>query len=91
MDGVSKNPDGTDGLWTKKMFTVKALQSYFGHNATYAGSSIHFITHEVDFGPVLGRCFEKIEQGDTVESLYARLKMKENQLYVDVLTNLCSK
>lgn len=91
MDGVVKNPDGTDALWTKKMFTEKALQSFFDNHATYAGSSIHFITHEVDFGPVLGRCFEKIRKGDTVESLYTRLKKKENQLYVDVLAKLCKE
>lgn len=89
MDGVVKNPDGTDALWTKKMFTEKALQNYFDNKATYAGSSIHFLTHEVDFGPVLGRCFEKIQPRDTVESLYARLKVKENQLYVEVLSKLC--
>lgn len=89
IDGVVKNPDGTDALWTKKMFTVKALQNFFDNKATYAGSSIHFLTHEVDFGPVLGRCFEKIEAGDTVESLYARLKVKENQLYMEVLERLC--
>src|SRR3989344_3516849 len=77
MDGVVKNPDESDALWTKKMFTEKALQSYLDNKATYAGSSIHFITHEVDFGPVLGRCFEKIQPGDTVESLYSRLKVKE--------------
>ena len=86
-----KNPDGTDALWTKKMFTDKALQNYLDNKATYAGSSIHFITHEVDFGPVLGRVFEKIELGDTVESLYKRLKVKENQLYVDVLAKLCQE
>jgi len=91
MDGVVKNPDETDALWTKKMFTEKALQSYLDNKATYAGSSIHFITHEVDFGPVLGRCFEKIQPGDTVESLYSRLKVKENQLYVDVLEGICNE
>lgn len=91
MNGVVKNPDGTDALWTKKMFTEKALQSYLDDKATYAGSSIHFITHEVDFGPVLGRCFEKIQPNDTVESLYKRLKIKENQLYVDVLAKLCQE
>lgn len=91
MDWVVKNPDETDALWTKKMFTEKALQSYLDNKATYAGSSIHFITHEVDFGPVLGRCFEKIQPGDTVESLYSRLKVKENQLYVDVLEGICNE
>jgi len=45
---------------------------------------------EFDFGPVLGRCFEQINDDDTVESLYARLKAKENQLYVDVLAKLTS-
>lgn len=88
LDGVVKNPDGTQGLWNKKMFTTKALQNFFDLKATYAGSTIHFLTDEVDFGPVLGRCFEKIQPGDTVDSLYARLKVKENQLYIDVLERL---
>lgn len=90
ISGVVKNPDGTDALWTKKMFTEKAVQKYFDEGVTYAGSSIHFITHEIDFGPVLGRCFEKIKKNDTVDSLYTRLKKKENKLYVDVLAKLCA-
>lgn len=91
LNGVVENPDGTPGLWNKKMFTTKALQNYFDNKSTFAGSSIHFLTKEVDFGPVLGRCFEKIEEGDTVESLYKRLKVKENQLYIDVLAKLCQE
>lgn len=91
LNGVVKNPDGTDGLWNKGKFTEKALQNFFDKKATYAGSSIHFLTDEFDFGPVLGKTFEKIEADDTVESLYMRLKKKENQLYVDVLKNLCNR
>lgn len=86
--GVVENPDATIGLWNKKMFSTKALQNYFDNHATYAGSTIHFLSDEVDFGPVLGRCFEKILPKDTVESLYQRLKVKENKLYVDVLSKL---
>lgn len=89
IEGSVKNPDGSDGLWNRRMFTTKALQNFLENSATYAGSSIHIITYEVDFGPVLGRCFEKILPGDTVESLYAKLKNKENRLYVDVLAKLC--
>ncbi|MFA6256908.1 MAG: formyltransferase family protein [Candidatus Paceibacterota bacterium] len=88
IDGTVKNPDGTDALWNKGKFTTKAIQNFIDQKATYAGSSIHFLTSEFDFGPVLGRCFEKIETGDTVESLYSRLKKKENELYVEVLKNL---
>lgn len=90
VDDVVKNPDGTDALWNKSMLTDKAIQNFLDHKATYAGSSIHFLTLEFDFGPVLGRTFEKIESNDTVESLYARLKKKENELYVEVLKKLCA-
>lgn len=88
LDGVVKNPDGTKGLWNKKMFTTKALQNFIDQKATYAGSTIHLLSDEVDFGPVLGRVFEKVRTVDTVESLYARLKVKENRLYVEILERL---
>lgn len=91
LSGFVKNPDGTKALWNKKMFTDRALQNFIDNKATYAGSSIHFITHEIDFGLVLGRCVEKIRRTDTIDSLYTRLKFKENKLYVEVLAKLCKK
>lgn len=89
IDGVIKNPDNTDAAWNKGKFTEKAMQNLFDTKATYAGSSIHFLTHEFDFGPVLGRTFEKINDSDTINTLYTRLKEKENELYVKVLEELC--
>ena len=88
IDGEAENPDGTKGLWNKGMLTTKAVQNFFDNKATYAGSSIHFLTLNFDFGPVLGRTFEKIEPTDTVDFLYDRLKKKENELYIEVLGNL---
>lgn len=88
MDGIVKNPDGTDAIWNRGKLTDKAIQNFLDHKARYAGSTVHFLSDEFDFGPVLGRVFEKIESGDTVDSLYTRLKVKENQLYVDVLAKL---
>ena len=88
MDGVVKNPDGTDGLWNKGLFKNKAIQNFLDKKASYAGSSIHFLTQEFDFGPVLGRVFEKIEKNDTVESLYARLKIQENNLWAKIFLSL---
>jgi phosphoribosylglycinamide formyltransferase 1 len=87
-DGQVLNPDGTTGLWNKGMYADKAIQNFLDQKSTYAGSSLHFLTLDFDFGPVLGRTFEKIEPNDTVESLYARLKKKENELYVEVLEKL---
>ena len=83
-----KNPDDTEALWNKEMYGNKAVQNFLDRKATFAGSSIHFLTLDFDFGPVLGRTFEKIQINDTVESLYARLKKKENELYVEILEKL---
>lgn len=85
---IAKNPDGTPALWNKGMLTDKAIQNFLDQKSTYAGSSIHYLTLNFDFGPVLGRTFEKIEESDDVSSLYTRLKKKENELYVEVLKKL---
>ncbi len=89
LDGDVKNPDGTNALWNKGKMTNAAMQNFLDSKVTYAGCTNHFLSHDFDFGLVLGRCFEKIQLGDNVESLYKRLKVKENKLYVDVLAKLC--
>lgn len=88
-EGVVKNPDGTVAIWNKGKLAEKAIQNFLDQKATYAGSSIHFLTHEFDFGPVLARGFVKIEKGDTVDSLYERLKKVEHQIYIESLQKLC--
>ncbi len=90
-DQSFKNPDGTGALWNKGLLTDKAISNFLNQNSTYAGSSVHFLTLTFDFGPVLGRTFEKITPGDTIESLYARLKKKENELYVERFPNIKRK
>lgn len=89
IDGTVQNPDGSDALWNRGKLTDKAIQNFIDSGATYAGCTNHFLSNQFDFGKVNGRCFEKIQRDDTVESLYARLKKKENALYVRVLSKLC--
>lgn len=89
INSTIKNPDGTDALWNKGKLTDKAMKNFLDHHATYAGCTNHFLSHEFDFGKVQGRVFEKVAEGDTIDSLYTRLKVKENQLYVEVLEKLC--
>lgn len=88
LEEVVKNPDGTDAIWNKGKFTEKAIQNFLESHSTFAGSTVHFLSHEFDFGPVLERVFEKIQPGDTVDSLYSRLKVKENEAYVKALERL---
>ena len=87
-NGTVKNPDGTKALWNKGKLTSVAVQNFLDQKATYAGSSVHFLTHEFDFGPVLERTFVKVNKNDNVESLYKRLKEKENEIYVKALQKL---
>ncbi|MCL4364351.1 phosphoribosylglycinamide formyltransferase [Patescibacteria group bacterium] len=88
IDSVVKNPDGTKALWNRGKLTDVAVGNFIGKKATYAGSTVHFLSREFDFGPVQERCFEKIKPNDTVESLYARLKNKENKIYVESLKKI---
>lgn len=87
-EGSIKNPDGTPSLWNKGMLTNKAIQNFLDKKSTFAGSSIHFLTSNFDFGPVLGRVYEEVVEHDNIESLYSRLKKKENKLYIEVLSKL---
>jgi phosphoribosylglycinamide formyltransferase 1 len=90
MNETVKNPDGTEGLWNRGKLTDIAIKNFLDNQSTYAGSTVHFLSEEFDFGPVLNRCFEKILPGDSIDSLYIRLKKKENKIYVQSLINLCN-
>lgn len=90
IDGVVFNPDQTVGLWNRGKLTEIAIKNFLDKKATYAGSTVHFLSSEFDFGKVLNRCFEKIQPNDSVESLYKRLKKKENKIYVESLMKLCN-
>lgn len=88
-NGVVKSPDGTNALWNKGKFTSSAMENFLHSKSTYAGCTNHLLSEEFDFGLVLGRCFEKIKLSDNAETLYKRLKIKENKLYVKVLKKIC--
>lgn len=90
MDGIVRNPDGTSSLWNRGKLTDVAIQNFLDKKSTYAGSTVHFLSQEFDFGPILARCFEKILPNDNVESLYKRLKKKENKIYIESLMKLCN-
>lgn len=85
LTGFVRNPDGTKGLWNRGKFMDKAIEEFFNKKATYAGSTVHFLSQEFDFGEVLDRCFERIKKNDTVESLYEKLKEKEHAMLIRVL------
>jgi len=55
-----------------------AIEAAMKAGITISGSTTHFVTKEVDWGPVIMRAEEKIRPTDSVDSYYARLKKKEH-------------
>jgi phosphoribosylglycinamide formyltransferase-1 len=49
------------------------------------GCTVHEVTEELDFGPILGQARVRIEPGDTPETLAARVLVQEHRLYPAVL------
>lgn len=71
----------SDGSFAKSFegeMTVGAIQTAIRSGITISGSTTHFVTEEVDWGPVIMRAEEKIRRNDSVDSYYGRLKKKEH-------------
>src|SRR3990167_5476731 len=58
INGSVKNPDGSRALWNRGLLAEKAIQNFLEKKATYAGSTVHFLSDVFDFGPVLKRGFD---------------------------------
>ena len=50
-----------------------------------AGCTVHLVIEGVDEGPVLGQARVPVEAGDTPETLAARVRVAEHQLYPEAL------
>ncbi|MDO8639517.1 MAG: formyltransferase family protein [bacterium] len=78
-------PDGTPAPWNQGLMTDKAVGDFIGMQ--YAGSTIHVVTQEPDFGPVLERIVIYTQPEDTIDSLYSRLKLEEHKGLIRALQN----
>jgi len=57
---------------------------------TEAGCSVHWVTAELDGGPVIAQARVPVLAGDTAETLAARVLVEEHRLYPTVLTDLAN-
>ena len=58
---------------------------------THAGASVHIVTPELDAGQVLAQAPVAIAKGDTPESLAARVRIAEHQLYPRAVADYVSR
>lgn len=59
----------------------RALQAYHSEDLKQHGASVHFVTPELDGGPVILQASVPIKPGDSAESLAARVLIREHQIY----------
>ena len=84
--------DGTGSTFTTRNGTqiptfrgLHAVQQALDAGVKITGSCVHFVTPEVDAGPVICREEVAIEEGDTEETLHERLKVVEHRLIVEAV------
>lgn len=90
LGGHCKNPDGTRAIWNRGMMVPVAIGNVLDVGATYAASSIHFLSEEFDFGKVVDRHFEEVLPKDDFNSLFNRFRLAENKMYKRALQKLCN-
>ena len=55
------------------------------------GCTVHYVTRELDAGPVIAQTKVIVFPGDTVESLSARVLTQEHKLYPKALARVCGE
>ncbi len=65
-----------------------AIKSAFDYGVKYTGVTVHYVTPEVDAGPVICQEVVKIEENDTLESLELKIHDMEHKIYPAALKKI---
>jgi phosphoribosylglycinamide formyltransferase 1 len=84
-DGTGSTYTTTNGTQIPVFRGLHAVQQALDAGVKVTGSCVHFVTPEVDAGPVICRQEVAIEEGDTEETLHERLKVVEHGLIVEAV------
>jgi phosphoribosylglycinamide formyltransferase 1 len=72
------------------MFGAHVHQAVLAAGEKVSGISIHLVDEEYDHGKVLAQAEVPVLEGDSVESLAARVLEKEHEFLVETLGRICS-
>ena len=64
---------------------LDAQRQAFEHGVRVSGATVHLVTSELDGGPIILQSSVPVLDGDTVESLAARLLVEEHKIYPEAI------
>ena len=67
---------------------VDAQAQAIAHGVKISGCTVHFVDENLDAGPILVQRAVEVRDGDTAESLAARILVEEHKAYVEALRKL---
>jgi phosphoribosylglycinamide formyltransferase-1 len=84
-DGMGKTYTTSDGASIPVFRGMHAVRQALDAGVKLTGSCVHYVTPEIDAGPVICREEVAIAPGDTEETLHERLKVVEHKLIVEAI------
>jgi phosphoribosylglycinamide formyltransferase-1 len=84
-DGMNKTYTTSDGTEVPAFRGLHVVKQALDAGMKVTGSTVHYVTAEVDAGPVICREEVAIVEGDTEETLHERIKRVEHQLIVEAV------
>ncbi len=90
-DGMGSTYTTSDGTMIPVFRGLHAVRQALDAGVKVTGSSVHYVTAEVDAGPVICREEVSVEEGDTEESLHERIKGVEHRLVVEAVRRWMEK
>ncbi|OPZ61342.1 MAG: Phosphoribosylglycinamide formyltransferase [Candidatus Aminicenantes bacterium ADurb.Bin508] len=55
------------------------------YGVRFAGCTVHFVDNELDHGPIVLQAVVPVEEGDTEETLSARILEQEHRVYPEAV------
>jgi phosphoribosylglycinamide formyltransferase 1 len=68
-----------------------AVEEQLAAGVTESGATVHLVDAGVDSGPILAQERVPVLEGDTAETLHARIKQVEHELLPKVVRELCAR
>jgi len=60
------------------------------HGVKYSGCTVHFVDEGLDSGPIIQQAVVPVADGDTADSLSARILHEEHRIYSEAIALVCS-